>query len=299
MDMKEPGVVVNPNVGRNAGKTGDRSIGAVLVDSGRLSIRDAERIIQQQATNGLRFGETAIAMGLLTQADIDFALSRQFEFTYLPEDDESFSPELAVAFKPFSPVVEQIRVLRSQLMMRWFDDQDRPGALAVISPERREGRSFVAANLAIAFAQLGERTLLIDADMRNPHQAKLFKLDDRAPGLSAVLSGRSGIDAAVRFPQLGGLCVLPAGVVPPNPQDLLARASFEQLIAHAAKLFQVVIVDTPAASASADAMVVAARAGAALMVARRDYTPASALQSAVTALNKSNARIVGSVLNAF
>jgi chain length determinant protein tyrosine kinase EpsG len=298
MDMKEPGVVVTA-ANRNAHKTSDRSIGAVLVDAGRLSIHDAERILRQQASTGLRFGETAIAMGLLTPADIELALSRQFEFSYLQSGDDGFSRELVVAFQPFSPVVEQIRVLRSQLMMRWLDEVHGRGALAVISPERREGRSFVAANLAIAFAQLGERTLLIDADMRKPRQEKLFNLDGKVPGLSAVLSGRSGLESAVRLPQLAGLCVLPAGVVPPNPQDLLARASFGQLLEQAEKAFQVVIVDTPPASASADAMVTAAKCGSAVIVARRDHTPAVALHSAMSALNKSNARIIGSVLNTY
>ena len=110
-------------------------------------------------------------------------------------------------------------------MLRWFDTDPAHKALAIISGERREGRSYIAANLAVVFSQLGEHTLLIDADMRNPSQHKLFGLDNGG-GLSAVLSGRGRPVTVKHVPGLPDLWVLPAGAPPPNPLELLARPQF-------------------------------------------------------------------------
>ncbi|MCX9156656.1 chain length determinant protein tyrosine kinase EpsG [Niveibacterium sp. 24ML] len=298
MDMNQPSSIeAAVRSSANAGR--ERSIGAILIDAGRLSVEAAEKIIREQKAKGLRFGDAAIGLGLLKQDDIDFALARQFDYPYLSAGDGALSSTLVAAYKPASPMVEQLRALRSQLMVRWFSDDTTRRALAVVSAERGEGRSFVAANLAVVFSQLGERTLLIDADLRNPRQHKNFKLDPRTPGLSSVLSGRANGEALIRIPSLVGLSVLPAGAVPPNPQELLARPQFVRLIEQVSKSFDVVIIDTPAADIAADANVVAARAGASLVVARRDHTPAPKIHALTKDLSGANALVVGSVLNSF
>jgi len=299
MEMNQPASIEATVRSNAAGNGRDRSIGAILIDAGRLSLDAAEKIIREQKAKGLRFGDAAIGLGLLKQQDIDFALARQFDYPYLTADDGTLSNSLVAAYKPGSPIVEQLRALRSQLMVRWFSDDTAHRALAVVSAQRGEGRSFVAANLAVVFSQLGERTLLIDADLRNPCQQKNFKLDPRTPGLSSVLSGRANGEAIVRIPSLVGLSVLPAGAIPPNPQELLARPQFERLVEQASKSFDVVIIDTPAAEVAADAQVVAARAGASLVVARRDHTPAPMALALARGLANSNAPAIGSVMNAF
>lgn len=299
MDMNQPSSIEAAARSNAAGNGRDRSIGAILIDAGRLSVDAAEKIIREQKAKGLRFGDAAIGLGLLKQEDIDFALARQFDYPYLTAGDGTLSSSLVAAYKPGSPIVEQLRALRSQLMVRWFSDDTTRRALAVVSAQRGEGRSFVAANLAVVFSQLGERTLLIDADLRNPRQHTNFKLDPRTPGLSSVLSGRANGEAIVRIPSLVGLSVLPAGAVPPNPQELLARPQFERLVEQVNKSFDVVIIDTPATEVAADAQVVAARAGASLVVARRDHTPAPMALALARDLANSNAPAIGSVMNAF
>lgn len=300
MDMNQPGVIESATAARNASLgVRDRSIGAILIDSGRLNAEGAERIIREQKSKGLRFGDAAISLGLLTQADIDFALARQFDYPYLASTDQTLSDKLVAAFQPFSPAVEQLRALRSQLMVRWFSGDAGQKAVAVVSPDRGDGRSYLAANLAVVFSQLGERTLLIDADLRNPSQDKLFKLDPRAPGLAAVLSGRANGEAVVRIPSLVGLSVLPAGAVPPNPQELLSRPQFARLVEQAGKTFDAIIIDTPAASTGADSQVATARAGAALLVARKDRSSAGKLHSLSHSLLSTRAQVLGSVLNAY
>jgi len=293
--------LLEPTFSRKAGlatvtATG-RSIGAILIDSGRLSAENAEHILRRQKEQGKRFGDAAIELGLLSEDDIRFALASQFDYPYLPAGDSSLSHELVAAYKPFSPVVEQLRALRSQLMLRWFDAESDRKALAVVSPGKGEGRSFIAANLAVVFSQLGERTLLIDADLRTPRQYELFKLGNNA-GLSGVLSNRIGVDESiVRVPSLLGLSVLPAGAVPPNPQELLGRPAFVALLQAVSSDFDVVIIDTPAASEYAEAQTIAVRAGAALMLARKNRSSLPDIAQLTRNMQQSGATLVGSVLN--
>jgi protein-tyrosine kinase len=275
---------------------GGRSIGAILVDSGRLSFENAERILRRQKDQKKRFGDAAIELGLLSEDDIRFALASQFDYPYLSAGDASLSDELTAAYQPFSPVVEQLRALRSQLMLRWFDAEGERKALAIVSPGRNEGRSFIAANLAIVFSQLGERTLLIDADLRHPRQHQLFKLGNSA-GLSDLLAGRANASAVARIPSLLGLSVLPAGAVPPNPQELLGRSEFIKSLQSLCRDFDIVIIDTPPARPYADAQTIAVRASAGIMVARKNISSLPDLAQLSRDLQQSGAAIVGSVLN--
>lgn len=274
-----------------------RSIGAILVDSGHLSAENAEKIIHHQKQHGLRFGDAAIKLGMVSEEDIRFALAQQFDYPYLAANDANLSSELVSAYKPFSPIVEQLRALRSQLMLRWLDSQESRKTLAIVSPGRGEGRSFIAANLAIVFSQLGERTLLIDADLRRPRQHHLFNLGNTA-GLSDVLAGRADEQTAInRIDGLVGLHVLPAGAIPPNPQELVGRPVFSGLLGSLAARHDVIIVDTPDAEASADAHTIAARAGAAVLLGRRNRTPMAELVRLAANLQIAGTRVVGSVLN--
>ena len=275
-----------------------RSIGTILIDTGRLSIKDAEKILRLQKEHGKRFGDAAIELGLVTQDDIYFALSQQFDYPYLPAGDTSLSSELVAAYKPFSPVVEKLRTLRSQLMMRWFNAERQHNALAIMSPGNKEGRSFIAANLAIVFSQLGERTLLIDADLRAPRQHELFRLELNA-GLSGMLAGRIGPEAVVRMPALIGLSILPAGAVPPNPQELLGRPSFTILLESLIRDFDVVIIDTPAANEHNEAQIIATRAGSALLLAHKNISSIPEMTQLARSLQQTGAAVVGSVLNDF
>lgn len=275
-----------------------RSIGAILVDAGRLSADNAERIVRLQREQGQRFGETAIGLGLLTPADIELGLSHQFDFPYLLKGESQASPELIAAYDPFSAEAEALRVLRNQLMQRWFDGPEKHTALAITSAERNEGRSFLAANLAVVFSQLGERTLLIDGDMRNPRQHSLFGLPNRN-GLSAILSGRGHLDTVARVPSLVDLSVLPAGAIPPNPQELFARPMFEQLLHELARRYDVILIDTPASEAWADAQSVVARVGAALVVARKNTSHLRAVKNMVDTMSQAGVAVVGTVLNEF
>lgn len=276
-----------------------RTIGDILVATGRLSQDDAARIVERQRADKVQFGDAALALKVLTKDDIDFALSKQFDYAYLSDQDDTVSHEIVAAYKPFSRVGENLRAVRSQLMLRWFNTAPVHKVIAIVSPGRGEGRSFIAANLAVVFAQQGERTLLIDADMRSQPgrgQQGLFNLG-KSTGLSGILAGRAGLEVAQLIPGLPGLAVLPAGATPPNPQELLGRQAFGDLLRVASQQFDVIIIDTPAGSDFADAEVTAARAGAVLLIARKNQSLAPNASQLSRRLQDSGVALVGSVLN--
>ena len=121
----------------------NRSIGAILMDSGVLTPEDAERVLTLQKEQGVRFGEAAIRLGLLTEADIQYALSRQFSYAYLrtASGERPLSEELIAAYQPFSARVEELRAIRSQLMLRWYDKTGQRQVLSIVGTERGEGRA--------------------------------------------------------------------------------------------------------------------------------------------------------------
>lgn len=275
-----------------------RSIGAILVDSGKLGAADAERILRQQKDNNQRFGDAALMLGLVTQQDIAQALAQQYNYPYLIKGEGKVADELIAAYEPFSPQVEALRALRSQLMLRWFVGETGHKTLAVCSAGRGEGRSYLAANLAIIFSQLGEHTLLIDADLRHPHQHELFKTDNKL-GLSSILAGRGGLESVQRIPDFENLSLLPAGPVPPNPQELLGQPTFIQVLETSASRYDVVLIDTPAAADYGDTQMIAARARAALVVARKHKSSLAATQQLAERLGQVGTNLVGSVLTEY
>jgi protein-tyrosine kinase len=273
-----------------------KTIGDILVSTGRLNADDAQRILEKARKDNSQFGDAALALKLLKREDIDFALSQQFDYSYLTESDHTRSPELVAAYKPFSSVGENLRAVRSQLMLRWFNNETAHKAVAMVSPGRGEGRSFIAANLAIVFSQQGQRTLLIDANLRNARQHALFGLGKSA-GLSGILADRAGLEAALPVAGIDDLMVLPAGAVPPNPQELLGRAAFGALLKAAAENFDVVIIDTPAGTDYADAEIIASAAGAAVLVTRKNQTLVPEAALLARRLQDGGVVLVGSILN--
>lgn len=275
----------------------DRRIGQILRESGRLSPIDAERVLHLQKETGLRFGEAALRLGLISEEDISRAISEQFDYRYLKPGQGNFSTQLIAAYQPFSPQMEVFRAIRSQLMLRWHGEGSK--TLAVTSPRRGEGRSYAVSNLAVVFSQLGQRTLLIDADLRHPSQHDIFALGRNGLGLSDLLAGRGSAECIRRVEEFADLSVLPAGTLPPNPLELLSRGKFDALLSDFASSYDIVLLDTPSGMTSSDAQTVAARAGASLLIARKDMTPFSEADFLRQMLTAVGCRVVGAVLNEF
>jgi chain length determinant protein tyrosine kinase EpsG len=277
----------------------DRSIGDIIAETRHLSAEQVEQILAHQRERGIRFGEAAIQLGFASTDDVLFALAQQFHYPYAPEEQRKASPELVALNQPFSVQAESFRAIRSQLMMRVFTEQQEPRrALAVISPNSGDGKTFFAANLAVTLAQLGGRTLLVDADMRGPRQHAVFNLTNNS-GLSGILSGRVESQVVQQVPGVASLFLLPVGITPPNPLELVERPAFGLLIRELVSKFDHVVVDSPAGEYGADATVIAARCGAVLVIARKDATRVGKLQDLVASLADSNTQLAGVVMNEY
>jgi protein-tyrosine kinase len=289
-----PAAIVRPLNPINAVR--ESSMGRILLDMGKIKPEHAERILRLQKEKNMRFGEAALSLGLITEADIQQVLARQFDYSYLPAGQGNFAPELVAAYQPFSPQVETLRAIRSQLMLRWFAAGHKTLAIASVNPG--EGASLFAANLAVVFSQLGEHTLLIDANLRQPRQHQIFNLPGKQ-GLSDVLAGRADLSAIAKVNSFVDLSVLPAGTLPPNPQELVSRSSFANLSVSVESQFDVVIYDVCAFSAGADALAIAARAGGVLLVARKNTTSLADISAVADQLRRAGAEVVGSVMVEF
>lgn len=274
----------------------DRSIGAIIAETRNLSAEQVARVLAYQQENNVRFGEAAIALGLASADDVMFALAQQFHYP-AALGKESAHAELVTLNQPYGPQAEFFRALRSQVIMRVFtEDKSSRQALAVVSANSGDGKSFVAANLAVCLAQLGGRTLLIDADMRSPRLHELFKVSNDV-GLSGILAGRANGRLIQTVAAVPGLFVLPVGATPPNPLELIERPAFGLLMRELIGKFDYVIVDTPAADQGADALVVANRCGAAVPLARRDASTLDGVRHLVRSMQDAGVNVTGAVFN--
>jgi tyrosine-protein kinase Etk/Wzc len=193
-----------------------------------------------------------------------------------------------------APAAEAFRSLRTNVT---FVGAERPlQLLSVTSPGPSEGKSTTAANLAVALAQGGQRTLLIDGDLRRPLIHRAFGIVQE-PGLTDILVGRTPWREAIRPEVLTGLDILPGGAIPPNPSELLGSTSMHTLIGTLRRDYHYIVIDTPPTLPVTDACVVASTADAAILVLRSGETEETAAQRAVEQLRRVNARIAGAVLN--
>ena len=194
-----------------------------------------------------------------------------------------------------SHFAEALRGLRTKLLV----SSTRGGqsrSIVVTSTGPNEGKTLMAANLAVALAQATRQVLLIDADMRQPRVHETLNID-RTPGLSNVLAGTATVSQAVRASSVRGLWILPAGDHPPHAAELLASQRFETFLKLAAQRFEWIIVDSPPVLAVTDACVIAPLVSGVLFVVGSEMTNRQSVQTALEELEAVNAKFVGTLLN--
>jgi capsular exopolysaccharide synthesis family protein len=169
----------------------------------------------------------------------------------------------------------------------------------VIGPHRDAGVTYVACNLAIGFAQMAIPTLLVDANLREPRAGQLFGVSRDTPGLSEYLRSREGGFPPVQSEVLPNLSILPAGAIPPNPQELLSSPSFLALTDIFHERYGVIIYDTAAVGGFSDAFVVGSRVNAAILVARKHKTAYRDVSALVKKLETIRCSIIGTVFNQY
>jgi chain length determinant protein tyrosine kinase EpsG len=282
------------SIARTAASIGaEAHIGKLLQNAGKLKSQDMERVLQLQQKEGLRFGEAAQKLGLVSEADIRQALSHQFDYPCIPAGEASLSPELTTATDPFGKEAEALRTVRAELQLRWF--KDGRTALAIGSTRANEGASYLTANLAVLFAQMGRKVLLVDANLRKPRQHDIFNLGN-GMGLSDVLAERVDSAQLRSFSAFPTLSVLPAGSPPPNPTELLARPAFGALLSGLEANYDIILVDTAPAELGADFQLVVARVGGMLIATRRHVSRVAPLSELKDKITLTGAQVVGAVV---
>jgi succinoglycan biosynthesis transport protein ExoP len=205
-------------------------------------------------------------------------------------------PSLVAFLRPSSAEAEAYRGVRVQLS---FSAQGRGNALVqVTSPNPGDGKSTLAANLAITIAQTGKRVVLVDCDFRKPRVHKLFAIPGDKPGVAAVMDGDATLAEATQTCEVPGLSLLPCGPRPDRPGDLLTRPKFQELLAELRGMYDFVLVDTPPVLAVADPKEVARRVDGVLMVVRMTKDARPKAERAKEDLSAVGARILGVVVNA-
>lgn len=211
---------------------------------------------------------------------------------YVVEPDE----RLLIAHDPYDPRCEKIRALRTELLLR-RDPNERADAIAILSPCAGEGRSLLAAELAISFAQIGRPTLLVDADLRRPQQHLLFGTENRL-GLSHAL--KYGVAPQLHTMQgLAPMSVLTAGMVPGNPLELLSSRYFASLIEDWRDNFEFIVIDTAPVSQFSDGLVIASLVGRVLAMSRARHTSSKDMQDMLRRLTATRSQILGAVISHF
>lgn len=200
----------------------------------------------------------------------------------------------AVVSDSHSIFSESVRTLRTSVLMSALDDPHK--ILLVTSSVAQEGKTTVARNLAFAFGQI-KKVCLIDADMRRPDVARSLGIDRSLPGLSHLVAGAEPPEKCIHLDEASGIHVIPAGVLPPNPQELLSSRRFNDVMKDLHNRFDILIVDSPPIQLMSDALVLSSHANAVIYVVKANSTPYQIARSGIDRLRKVGAPTLGIVLN--
>jgi protein-tyrosine kinase len=289
-----------------------------LIARGRLTPEGAVRIHEAMRTLGLGFADAALRLALITPEElaeatqtarqlppkspdgiVEGALHRMSFNRGLPVKYVGMvkaGPALILVRDPDSAYSEQIRALRTELLL--LNGASRSGnSIVMLSPCRGEGRTQLCAELAIAFSQLGQRTLLVDADLRRPRVHSLFESDNSVGLGQALASG--GVPQLLGVEKLAHLSVLIAGPAVPNPLELLTNGHFQRQMSDWRKKYSMIIIDTPPITDFADGLAIAAFAEQVVIVGRSGSTPHQNIKEMLRRMGGTQSRVVGAVINSF
>ena len=204
--------------------------------------------------------------------------------------------ELVIHTKPKSNISEDIRTIRTNLQFTSSDEESK--VILVTSSVPGEGKSFISSNLATAFAQTGESTLLIDCDLRLGRVHKIFGISNEK-GFSNLLIGQNVVDCAeyIKKTSIPDLYVIPRGTVPPNPSELLNSSNAKKVVKFLRENFDHIIFDGVPVNGLPDSLIVAGFVDRVILVTAVGYTKIDELADAKKALEKIDANIAGVVVN--
>jgi len=289
--------VLKQAIARSHPRERSTRIGELLVELGQLTPKEVRNILRRQRSGEFEpFGRIAKHLGLSSKKEIKRALAIQKQRSGPLNPQSCWENKQIVSLNNRdSKSAEAIRTLRSRLMINSDVSPQRP--LAIVSPDHGEGRSYVCANLAVAYAQAGRRTLLVDADLRRPSQHNVFGVSNEV-GFSSLISKKRGHqEEHPVYNIIDNLYIVPAGPKTSSPQEMLCRDFTGEWLDVVMDFFDVVLIDTPAAENYADAELLAAWAGQALLVTRRHVTRKASIKSLVSRIQSGDTKIRGIVVN--
>ena len=197
--------------------------------------------------------------------------------------------------KKYSAQAESFKALRTSLLLSSSDKP--PKSIVVTSMMPGEGKTLIAANLAVTIAQAGQRVLLIDADMRKPQQHKIFKLNNTQGGLSTYLAGAG--DRGELSGPLASINILPAGPLPPDPSELLSSMRFKELLRVLQHKYDIIIIDSPPIISVTDGLIISRAVDGVVVVTRASITTYNMIEKGLKSLTDVKANILGMVINGF
>jgi protein-tyrosine kinase len=298
------------------GPDADDELSRTLLMLNRISQDAMEQINGLMKTLHVRFAEAAVQSGAVSQQEIDEAqewmskrglgkpgglieemmrrTARKRESILWEHDQLEPSAELILPHQPDHAYSESMRSLRTELLLRCKGSR---GLITILSPSSGDGRSRLAAELAIAFAQLERRTLLVDADLRKPSLHRLFPTDNEM-GLAQALT-KGGPHHFHGVKGLPEMALITSGEVPQNPLELLSGRGFERAIIEWRRNFEFVILDTPPVTRYSDAVAIAAVTGNVFIIGRAEATTYKHINEVYRNLSAAHCRILGAAINSF
>jgi tyrosine-protein kinase Etk/Wzc len=206
-----------------------------------------------------------------------------------------YADHLIAQMSPRDPVVDAYRTLRTNLQ---FASVDQPiSALLVTSALPGEGKTLSSANIAISFAELGQRVLLIDGDLRKPKQHELFGIKS-TPGLSDYMAKNLNIGQVIYPTSVPNLRLVPCGTIPPNPAEMIASQRMTEFLTNARMMFDMVVVDAPPLRVVTDPLLFAGKVTHVLLVVKFESTQMRDVQEAITLMRRAQTQILGALFNA-
>jgi capsular exopolysaccharide synthesis family protein len=198
-------------------------------------------------------------------------------------------------FDKRSTVSEQFRTARSNINFSMVDGELK--SLAITSARPNEGKSSISANLAIVFADTGKKVLIVDGDLRNPTVNMSFSIPQQ-PGLSNLLTNKEvTLDACIHPTGIENVSILPSGIIPPNPSELLGSHRMEEVMTELASKFDMIIYDLPPVTNVTDAQIISSKTSATLLVVRERKAKKSEVFQAKNLLTIAKANLIGVIFN--
>lgn len=202
---------------------------------------------------------------------------------------------LITVTKPTSPIAEQFRTIRTNVQFSSADRQLK--TLLLTSADPSEGKSTISSNVAVTWADQGNKVLLIDSDLRRPAVARSFRVSN-SQGLTTILTAKqANLSESIHETEVPNLYVLPSGPVPPNPSELLNSSKMDQLLKVLKEQFDIIILDVPPVNIVTDAQILASKVDGVILVVPQGIALKGAVLRARDLLKKVNANLIGAVLN--